>query len=83
MKSVLGTMTFGDQVDQTVAASIVSAFRDAGYNELDTAYMYCGGDTEQLLGELNKEGGLARCEIATKVNPKAVSYTHLTLPTKA
>ena len=75
MKSVLGTMTFGDQVDQTVAASIVSAFRDAGYNELDTAYMYCGGDTEQLLGELNKEGGLARCEIATKVNPKEGGLT--------
>ena len=75
MKSILGTMTFGDQVDRSVAASMISAFRDAGYKELDSAYMYCAGATEKLLGELNEQGNLAGCELATKVNPKAGGLT--------
>ena len=63
MKSILGTMTFGDQVDRSVAASMISAFRVAGYKELDSAYMYCAGATEKLLGELNEQGNLSGCEL--------------------
>ncbi len=70
MKAILGTMTFGDQVDHDEATSMVKAFRASGFTELDSAYVYCGGATEKLLGDLNQQSQLAGCEIATKVNPK-------------
>jgi len=69
MKAILGSMTFSDQVNQPDAATMINTFCDAGHNELDTAYMYCAGATESLLGDLNKCGDLKRCNIATKVNP--------------
>ena len=75
MKAILGSMTFGDQVGQLDAATMVNTFCKAGYRELDTAYMYCAGKTEILLGELNKKNGLKACEIATKVNPKEGGLT--------
>lgn len=75
MKAILGTMTFSDQVDHDVASSMISAFRESGHNELDSAYVYCGGDTEKLLGDLNKKGVLENCDIATKVNPKEGGLT--------
>ena len=70
MKAILGTMTFGDQVDHDIASQMISSFRDAGYNELDSAYVYCAGATENLLGNLNQQLLLDHCDIATKVNPK-------------
>ena len=69
MKVILGSMTFSDQVSQADAATMIDAFCSAGHNELDSAYMYCGGATENLLGELNKSDGLRSCAIATKINP--------------
>ncbi len=71
MKAILGTMTFSDQVDKDTAAAMVDQFRDAGFDELDSAYVYCGGETEKLLGDLQQAGKLADCKLATKVNPKA------------
>lgn len=70
MKAILGTMTFSDQVDIDVAANMIGAFRSAHYRELDSAYVYCGGNTELLLGELNKKGAIDSCNVATKINPK-------------
>jgi len=61
MKAILGTMTFGDQVDHDVAAGMV--------------YVYVAGATEKLLGDLNQRGDLTDCEIATKVNPKEGGLT--------
>lgn len=75
MKAILGTMTFAGQVHQNTAASMINAFRSAGFDELDSAYVYCGGDTEKLLGDLQKGGTLDGCKLATKVNPKAGGLT--------
>ena len=75
MKAILGTMTFGDQVDHDEATGMVNAFHSAGYTELDSAYVYCAGATENLLGDLNRQNLLAECEIATKVNPKEGGLT--------
>ncbi len=75
MKAILGSMTFGDQVNQEISASMIDAFCQAGHKELDTAYVYCGGKTEKLLGEINKLDSLKRCDIATKVNPKEGGLT--------
>lgn len=75
MNAILGTMTFSDQVNHEVAAEMINTFRDAGYRELDSAYVYCGGNTEKLLGDLNRQSVLIDCEIATKVNPKEGGLT--------
>lgn len=69
MKLVLGTMTFGESVFSSDVSAFLNAFFDAGYNELDTAYVYNEGRCEKLLGEalsnLNRS-----YKIATKINPR-------------
>ena len=72
----LGTMTFGEQVDQGVAHSIVDRAVERGINFLDTAEMYSVparaetfGATETILGNwLAKNPGLrSKLVVATKV----------------
>ncbi len=66
---ILGTMTFGESVFQPDVGEFITAFLDAGYDELDTAYVYNDGNCERFLGEvlpsLNRP-----FKIATKVNPR-------------
>lgn len=66
---VLGTMTFGESVFQPDVGEFINTFLNAGYNELDTAYVYNEGNCERLLGEvlldLNRP-----FRVATKVNPR-------------
>ena len=69
MKVVLGTMTFGGQVDRAGAARLVELFAGRGHRELDTAYVYNEGATETLLGELRAEGAVADLPVAGKANP--------------
>lgn len=69
MKLILGTMTFGESVFSPDVRAFIDAFLDAGYTELDTAYVYNDGACERLLGEaLADEKRPFR--IATKVNPR-------------
>ena len=69
MKAVLGTMTFGESVFAPRVGQFVQSFLDAGYEELDTAYVYNDGNCERLLGQVLP--GLDRpYKIATKVNPR-------------
>lgn len=80
---ILGTMTFGESVFSPDVEQFVNAFLDAGYDELDTAYVYNEGNCERLLGEVLP--GLTRpFRIATKVNPRisgkldaAAAYTQV------
>ena len=66
---ILGTMTFGESVFSPQVGEFIRAFLDAGYDELDTAYVYNEGNCERLLGEVLP--GLDRpFKIATKVNPR-------------
>ena len=66
---VLGTMTFGESVFSPEVEEFICAFLDAGYDELDTAYVYNEGNCERLLGEVLPS--LERpFKIATKVNPR-------------
>lgn len=69
MKTILGTMTFSDQVDKSTAGEMIAAFEELGHTELDTAYVYNKGKTETLLGELNSEGLINTKLIAGKANP--------------
>lgn len=47
---------------------MVQLFLDSGYTELDTAYMYCDGKTEEILGQMECAKG-PNVVVATKVNP--------------
>lgn len=66
----LGTMTFGTPVwgsDDATSRSIFDAYRTAGGNFIDTADVYSGGRSEELVGQFIAESG-ARDEfvLATK-----------------
>ena len=66
---ILGTMTFGESVFRPQAEQFLAEFLNAGYDELDTAYVYNDGSCEKILGEILV--GLNRpVRIATKVNPR-------------
>ncbi|MDQ0076756.1 aldo/keto reductase [Arthrobacter oryzae] len=51
---VLGTMTFGDTVDEATAGRMVEEALDAGITTIDTANAYVGGTTEEILSRLLK-----------------------------
>ncbi len=70
IKLVLGTMTFGESVFAPDSEAFIQAFLDAGYDELDTAYVYNEGQSEKLIGQAIKTIGRDRVKIATKVNPR-------------
>ena len=73
MKTVLGTMTFGPRMDAAGAARAVAEFvaAGAGAGELDTAFMYGGGETETILGAVLAERGWDGITLATKAHPNA------------
>lgn len=62
-------MNFGPQLDLEASRKIVQKFLETGNNELDTAYVYNGGTTEEYLG-----GILPKVDnvyyLATKVHPR-------------
>jgi len=62
---VLGTMTFGDTADATVAQRMVDAALDAGITSLDTANGYAQGASEEIVGSLVR-GRREKVVLATK-----------------
>lgn len=69
MELVLGTMTFGESVSAPEAAEFADLFLNAGYHELDTAYVYNEGSCERMLGSI-LPSIRHPYRIATKVNPR-------------
>jgi aryl-alcohol dehydrogenase-like predicted oxidoreductase len=51
----LGTMTFGNEADETMAGQIFKRVRERGINFLDTADVYGKGKTEEIVGRLLKD----------------------------
>ncbi|WP_298839389.1 aldo/keto reductase [uncultured Roseobacter sp.] len=47
-----GTMQFGGRADQAASREMFEASLDAGINHFDTAYVYNGGASEELLGSM-------------------------------
>ncbi|WP_299375348.1 aldo/keto reductase [uncultured Tateyamaria sp.] len=47
-----GTMQFGGNADETASRAMFDAARNAGVTHFDTAYVYTGGASETLLGEM-------------------------------
>ena len=70
VKAILGTMTFGNQVDQTTANKMVELFLDCGHIEIDTAYTYTNGKSETMLGKILKDIDRNTYSIATKAAPR-------------
>lgn len=71
--AVLGTMTFGDSVDEPTANEMVDRFLAAGGTGIDTANGYAGGRSEEILGSV-LAGRRDDVVLATKVgipNPDA------------
>lgn len=71
--AVLGTMTFGDSVDEPTANGMVDRFLAAGGTGIDTANGYAGGRSEEILGSV-LAGRRDDVVLATKVgipNPDA------------
>jgi aryl-alcohol dehydrogenase-like predicted oxidoreductase len=65
----LGTMMFGGPTDEAEAARIAASAREAGVNFIDTADVYTGGRSEEIVGRLIR-GDRDRWVLATKVaNP--------------
>jgi aryl-alcohol dehydrogenase-like predicted oxidoreductase len=65
----LGTMTFGAQVDEPAAAAMMGVCLDRGVNFLDTANVYAGGRSEEILGRV-LAGRRDRVVLASKVGIK-------------
>jgi aryl-alcohol dehydrogenase-like predicted oxidoreductase len=65
----LGTMTFGKGTDEKDSIEMMHRFLDAGGNFIDTADVYVGGQSEEIVGKAIKE---RRNEVilATKVRMK-------------
>ena len=70
MKTILGTMNFGPQLDLAASRDMVKVFLSSGFRELDTAYVYNGGDTETILGGILPGLDQKSYEIATKIHPR-------------
>jgi aryl-alcohol dehydrogenase-like predicted oxidoreductase len=51
----LGTMTWGGDTDAEDAADQLTTFVEAGGSLIDTADVYCGGDSERVIGELVRD----------------------------
>lgn len=47
-----GTMSFGGDADESTSAALFARCRDAGINFFDTANVYSGGRSEEILGKL-------------------------------
>ena len=70
MNAILGTMTFGEQIFESEAIRIIDAFLERGYNRLDTAYVYNGGESERIIGKCLKNLSREKLLIDTKANPR-------------
>ncbi len=64
----LGTMTFGSETDEAGSHAQLDRFLDAGGTLVDTADVYSGGDSEQIIGSWlgSRSGSRDRVVLATK-----------------
>ena len=84
---ILGTMGFGTETPEEETVAILDAFLEAGGNIIDTADVYGGGASEELLGRwrASRPDSTSRLVVATKarfgtgpdVNDAGTSRPHL------
>lgn len=66
---ILGAMNFGEQVDERAADHMLAMFLDLGYKEIDTAYRYNDGASEEVLGRIMTPERRGKVYLATKASP--------------
>ncbi len=71
----LGTMTFGDQVDEATATRMIDTALDHGVNFIDTADVYVDGRSEEIVGRA-LQGRRHQVVLASKVGNKAGDDPH-------
>lgn len=71
----LGTMTFGKETSEQDSIDMIHRFLDTGGNFIDTADVYVGGSSEEIVGKALKD---RRSEVvlATKVGMKVAPNQH-------
>jgi len=79
-------ITFGDQIDEDIAADCMRTAYDAGVNFFDNAEVYSGGRAETMMGNIIKKVGWKRSDLvlSTKIywggsgpNDKGLSRKHI------
>jgi voltage-dependent potassium channel beta subunit len=79
-------VTFGDQVDESVAYNCMKEAYDAGVNFFDNAEAYANGEAEIMMGNIIKKAGWKRSDLvlSTKIfwggdgpNDAGLSYKHI------
>jgi len=79
-------VTFGDQIDEDIAADCMRTAYDAGVNFFDNAEVYSGGRAETMMGNIIKKVGWKRSDLvlSTKIywggsgpNDKGLSRKHI------
>ena len=86
----LGTMSFGGDADEKTAAAMFHRCRETGINFFDTANVYAGGRSEEILGKLIK-GCRDEIVLTSKVgvstnndvNARGLSRRHIVLAVEA
>ncbi|HEX9926489.1 MAG TPA: aldo/keto reductase [Anaerolineae bacterium] len=63
----LGAMTFGREADEETSRQLMNRFVEAGGNFIDTADVYSGGISEEIVGRWLKDKSRDELVIATKV----------------
>jgi aryl-alcohol dehydrogenase-like predicted oxidoreductase len=63
----LGSMTFGDEADEQASHRLLDRFVEAGGTFIDTADVYAGGASEEILGRWLARRGRDDLVIATKL----------------
>jgi aryl-alcohol dehydrogenase-like predicted oxidoreductase len=63
----LGTMTFGNEADKPASHRLLDRFLEAGGNFIDTADVYAGGASEEILGRWLADRSRDELVIATKL----------------
>lgn len=86
----LGTMTFGDAADEAESQRMYRAARDRGINFFDTANVYVGGRSEEILGKLiadDRDGVVITSKVFGRmgddINARGLSRRHVTRAVEA
>ena len=85
-------VTFGDQIDESVAHDCMAAAFEAGVNFFDNAEAYAGGQSEIMMGTVIRKAGWKRSDlvVSTKIfwggqgpNDRGLSRKHIIEGTQA
>ncbi len=72
----LGSMTFGWQADEVLSHRLLDRFQEAGGNFIDTADVYAGGNSEEIIGSWLQGKDRESIVLATKARFKTGDHAN-------